>query len=325
MLAELGIVVIALGCAYAMGVALNQGSTCAVTAARELVDHRSPRMTIGFMLAVAAAGLVWLPLAWSGAGQVSLSGGVPIAWSLIVGAMLLGFGAVINDACLLGTLSRIGHGEVRFFALPVGLGIGFALADRLHPDAGTVPMINLLGRPSPASGAVLIAFMVAIAVGAFLMIRGGDRGDLRRWPLWFAMLVLGVSGAALFALAPGWTYADFLRRGVAMEGGMTIMAGAAAVSAALAMVAGAISAGVVGRTFRYRPPRFGGVMRSIAGGAVMAVGATLVPGGNDAVLLAELPALTASGIAGFAVMSGTVLGLLLLLRRRLSRPRPVAA
>ena len=57
---------LALGTAFVMGYALNQGSTCAVTAAREWIDRRTARMATGLAVAVAVAGLTWL--SWPGWG-----------------------------------------------------------------------------------------------------------------------------------------------------------------------------------------------------------------------------------------------------------------
>ena len=61
----------------------------------------------------------------------------------------------------------------------------------------------------------------------------------------------------------------------------------------------------------------------------------MVPGGNDAVLLAALPAATLSGLIGYLTMTATVVGLLLgarhgwpavrRLRRRWDRQGPTSA
>lgn len=297
-----------------MGYALNQGSTCAVTAAKEWIDRRTARMATGLAVAVAVAGVTWLSLTWMGLIG-PLSGGRPVTGGLIIGAVLLGIGALINDACLLGTLSRIGHGELRFLALPPGLALGFLLTDWLVPAGTRAQMPNPLSAPSTLGGIVLLAFVALMVCGVRAMRRGGDDGDVYRWSLWSAMIILGFTGAILFALAPGWTYADFVHRGVSFQSGMMVSSGLAAISAAVAMVTGALCAGIVGRTYIHQAPDLAGLMRSVVGGGVMAVGIVLVPGGNDTVLLAELPVLTPSGLVGFAVMSGTVTGLLWLQRR----------
>jgi hypothetical protein len=49
--------------------------------------------------------------------------------------------------------------------------------------------------------------------------------------------------------------------------------------------------------------------RSVAGGTLMMLGAGLIPGGNDALLLGSAPAGAASGLVGFVVMNLAILGL----------------
>lgn len=301
-------------CALVMGFALNQGSTCAVSAARELVLERRSRLTIGFAIAVSAAGLVWLGLTWFGVADVALAGELPIRWPLFVGAGLLGLGAVINDGCLLGTIARIGDGEVRFLALPVGLAIGFAGTGQLPLPVTPPAATNPLAHVSEVGLVVVLIFVLALVGGWRWLRRGGDQPQGARWSIGLAMAVLGVSGAALFALAPGWSYADVVQHGVAPVGMMGVVTGPAGALAGAALLAGAILAGLQTRRFRFQMPRAATLLRSVAGGAVMAAGAAMVPGGNDTVLLAALPAATLSGLVGYLVMTGTVVGLLIAAR-----------
>lgn len=321
MILTLALVLVASLCAFGMGYALNQGSTCAVTAARQVIDERQARMLTGFGLAVAAAGLVWLPLAWFGGGLVHLAPERPIGWGLILGAGLLGAGAVLNRACLLGSISRIGDGKVRFLGLPVGLAVGFAIADRLLPaPTRTVP--NPLAHPTGVGVAVLVMFALLLVAGWIWMKRSGDGGDRVRWPWRVSMVMLGVTGAILFAIAPGWTVADAVRRGVAPlhpDGLMAaaadagpMMQGALGLSMFGLLCVGAITAGIRRRTFAFKRPGAIAVSRSIGGGTVMALGASLVPGGNDTLLLADLPAGTLSGLVAWLAMSAVVFALLLL-------------
>jgi len=327
MILTLALILTAGLCAFGMGYALNQGSTCAVTAARQVIDERQAHLLTGFGVAAAAAGLVWLPLAWFGGEQVHLAPERPVGWGLILGAGLLGIGAVLNRACLLGSISRIGDGKVRFLGLPAGLAIGFAIADRLVPaPAATLP--NPLAHPSEVGLGVLAAFGLLLAAGWIWMKRRGDSGDAVRWPGRVAMVVLGVAGAILFAIAPGWTVADAVRLGIAplhptglmaMVGTSPMMQGALGLTMFALLCAGAVTAGVRRQSFRFRRPSVVAVSRSIGGGTVMALGASLVPGGNDTLLLAALPAATLSGLVAYLVMSAVVFALLLL--RRTTPPR----
>ena len=280
-----------------------------MTAAKLLLHDAETGLTIGFVLAVAVAGTITLPLAWWLGPAAHLAPWSEITPGLIAGAALLGIGAVINDACLFGTLHRIGDGELRFLALPVGLGFGFVLAANLPGLAGAPSQANPLAHTSPAGWAALAGFAGAGLVAARVLIRRqAPRLRASGWPLAQTMALFGLAGALLYALVPGWTYADAVRRAV-----VTAPAGMAGVGAALCAVAtltGAVTAGLRSGRFAYQRPTLRGTSRSLLGGMVMALGAVLIPGGNDTLLFAALPALSPGGIAAYLTMTATVLAIL---------------
>jgi len=309
MILSLGLAVLAALCAFVIGYALNQGTTCAVVAARQVLDERRPTMLLGFGVAAAAAGLVWLPLAWMTNGAVTLTPEHTVGGGLILGSVLLGLGAVMNRACLMGSISRIGDGRLSYLGLPVGLAAGFVLGDRLGLSAPGAQE-NMLGRPSGIGLLVLVVFGVLVWLGWWGMRRLGDAGGEDRWSWRTAMVVLGVSGAVLFAVAPGWTLADAIRLAVPGDVMSVMAAGALGLLMFAILSAGAIVSGIRRRSFVLRPPRPVAFSRSILGGAVMALGANLVPGGNDTLLLAALPGATVAGLVAYIVMSATVFALL---------------
>jgi uncharacterized protein len=308
------LLILATACAFLMGYSVNQGSTCAVAAAKELVDQRQGKMLTGFAIAIGTAGVICLPLAWISGGTVHLARDAGISGSLILGAVLLGIGALINDACLFGTLSRIGHGEVRFFALPVGLTLGFAIADRQDLFQAAPRVANRFAEPSLAGYLVVAGFAILLVVSWFRLGREAILPISRDWPLRRAMMTLGICGALLFTLTPGWTYADAVHRAVAPGNG-TKMIAAGVIIAALAALAGALVSGVRARSFHFEKPTVRTLLRSLIGGTIMAFGGTLIPGGNDTLLLSSVPSATVSGLTAYAFMSITVPILLILLRR----------
>lgn len=314
MIWNLGLAGLAALSAFVTGYALNQGTTCAVLAARQILEDRRPTMLLGFGVAAATAGLVWLPLSWS--GLVFLTPDRTIGGGLIAGAVLLGAGAVLNRACLLGSISRIGDGRLSYLGLPVGLFLGFVLADALRAQ-GSPSRPNLLGHPSEVSMLFLVAFGVAVWLGWAILRSLGDRAEDDRWSGRVAMTVLGIAGALLFAAAPGWTLADAIRI-AAPHGAMPLMAATALGLFMFALLcAGAVASGMKRRSFVLRPPRPLAFLRSLAGGTVMALGASLIPGGNDSLLLAALPGATLAGFVAYGVMTAAVFALLMS-RRMLS-------
>lgn len=311
-------VAVALG--FLIGFAAGQASTCAVTAAKEIVYQGRARLLTGFLIASGVAGLLCLPLAWTIGMRAGLPPETAIGGALAIGALLLAAGALVNDACLLGTLARLSQGEVRFLAVPVGLATGYAVVISAGPPREALTP-NLFGQPAAPAVALVLASAMFVGFGWRALRRGGDAGSPGRWRLRTAMLVLGGAGALLFVLTPGWTYSDAVRQGVEEAGSaMPKMQTLAAILTGAATLAGAFAAGAVSGRFRFQRPAPGLVLRSIAGGTLMAIGAAYVPGGNDNLLLWAVPGGSVSGLVAYLIMSAAIL-LALFAQRHLTRAR----
>lgn len=296
-------IALAMACAFIIGLAVNRGSTCAVAAARDLVRARQADSLVGFVVAIGVAGLLTLSARWLAGPLVHLVGDPPLGWPLLAGGVLLGIGATVNGACLFGTLGRIGNGELHFLAMPVGLALGFAAASLVPGFAPGIPAPNPLAAPSLAGFAMLALFATA-ALAAWLWI-GSNASSDRHWSYRHAMLLLGLAGSIEFMLIPGATYVDAVR--LSVLGGMAGYA--VPVAATVAAMAGTIIAGATAGTLRLRGPKPMALLRSLLGGMLMAAGGWLIPGGNDALLLAYLPGATLGGLIAYLVMTATVITL----------------
>jgi uncharacterized protein len=111
----------------------------------------------------------------------------------------------------------------------------------------------------------------------------------------------------LYVLQPGWSYADAVRRGVEPVMAMMTASWSGAI-AALMTVFGAIVSATRLRVFNPARPSVADIARSLGGGVLIAIGATMIPGGNDTLLLASVPAGSVSGAIAFTVMTGVVVG-----------------
>lgn len=297
----MGFGVITAAIAFLIGYLINQGGTCAVAASRDVVAGRPPSLFLGFGLAAGLAGLITLPLvSWLGPlGHLGAFGviGVP----LFIGAGLVAIGAVLNDACLLGSLWRLGNGEVRLLLLPVGLGIGFYAAGYLHlQHAAAVPQHT-------APPAMLIALFGLLAVGfAVALIRAERSRMAGRLPLVWSMALLGLAGGVMFVVRPGWTYADLVKLAVAPSMPALVLGLGVAIPALMTIV-GALLAALRAKTFALALPTWSTALRTVAGGAAMGLGASLIPGGNDALLLGAIPSGSASGTVAYLTMNALIL------------------
>ncbi len=67
------------------------------------------------------------------------------------GASIAGSGAFVNGACPMGTLTRIGLGELQFLFTLVGLAIGLVILDATQflPAVATLPERSDSALPAP--------------------------------------------------------------------------------------------------------------------------------------------------------------------------------
>ncbi|MEM8786813.1 MAG: YeeE/YedE thiosulfate transporter family protein [Pseudomonadota bacterium] len=297
--------------AFLCGFAIRRGSICAVVAAQMLVrDRRSTRMR-AFGLAAAASGAVILPLHWMMPDAVHLSPDRSVGWAAIAGGAVFGLGARLNEGCVLGTLSHLTGGRTDYAFTVVGMIAGALATYAWHglPDVATD--LSPLEAPGPLSLLVAAVFMLTVGLTLQRRARRWLR-DLRapgvvHFGPFRAMLVIGLCGGLLHALAGGWTYMSVLSDHALWlaDPTKTVATGptAVAMAAAGAVVAGGIVAALRSGTFHWRGPTLRRSTRCLAGGCLMGGGAYLVPGGNGALIVHGVPSLAGHALASYAVMT----------------------
>ena len=291
-----------------------------MVAAHELHKRQPPRMFVGFLAASAAAGLVAVPIVWTGILDAILVPSTSINFLLLIGAITFGFGALINGTCLLGSLARLGNGEIRLLALPLGLAIGILAADhgRFGYDA-TWP--SLISRPSVTGLVTLLALLAVLVLALVFVSMKSVLRTRQGWSFGASMIGLGITGGLLYALSPAWTFVDLIQRGLPLR--MT-PAGEVALTAVISSIAGALTASFRQGNLRLQLPTANGILQSFVGGTLMGIGIALIPGGNDGLILAAVPTLSPGGIVAYLLMTITIVfGFAArgkLVRPRLSRP-----
>jgi Sulphur transport len=291
---------LALMCAVAMGLAIHHGSTCTVAAVKELMHTRRPTR----LLAMAEAAL-WVCGGLLIARQLGVTMTLPhghalTAWT-IAGAVLLGLGAVLNGACVVGTIARLGRGQWVYAATPIGFFAGCIV----------VPAVISLPTPAPSpdlSPVLAAPGWVAWALAALLGARAAHalwqrrRAMFSAWSPHAATASIGVAFIALLLLAGAWAYTDVLAdaaRGMTRE-----LHARLALCAAL--LAGALLGGWMRGPTGHRRASAAWLLRCAAGGALMGAGSLLIPGSNDSLLLLGLPLLWPHAWLAVAVMATTV-------------------
>lgn len=287
---------LALLCAAIMGLAIQRGNTCTVVALDELLRTRRPAR----LLAMIEASV------WVGGGlivlhQFALLPQIPAGYEVtrwtLIGAVLLGLGAVVNRGCVFGTVARIGSGEWAYLATPFGFCAGcMSVALVFSPPAaqGLESAPPVLGAPSWVAW-LFLAFAIVRWVQLLARVRVSPTSA---WSPHAATTVIGITFVGLLLLAGAWTYTDVLAdvvRGMAQNV-------SARLSLGLALLLGAVGGGALDGRLRNGSPSVPAVARCFAGGLLMGWGSLLIPGGNDALILLGMPLLRPYAWAAFATM-----------------------
>jgi uncharacterized membrane protein YedE/YeeE len=298
---------------FLIGYASQRAGVCMVRAVREVIERRRVNRLAGFLLSAASAMVVMGLAKTFGASPFDTIFGTPPDALVIAGGVLFGLGSLINGHCAMGTLAALTTGELSRLATIAAL---FVAALLLGPSMSSAALL-LPDRPalvSPLAGnaarALILGSMLAAVSAGYIYRRLRWNRPKGGWSPLIAMTLIGAASGLLFALDRQWVYTSRIAE-VAYGGSWTL----GALSGLAALIVGMTSAGVIGGTFRWQAGSGTQWLRAGAGGLLMGVGATLVPGGNDAMLFTGVPLLLPNLLVGYASFALT-LTLALLIRRR---------
>ncbi len=289
---------VAVFCAGVMGFAIQRGATCTVAAMDEVVNKRRFQRLVSM-----GEASLWVVSGLLITNALGLLGTMPpgyaISLATIAGGVLLGIGAFVNRACVFGAIARLGSGEWAYVATPIGFYAGCLTL----PYLVTAPAAQKLAYGSPVLQASL---WVAVLAGAVMLVRllaalrpaehdvesslaSRLREGIARhiWSPHAATTVIGISFFFMLLLVGAWSYTDVLAE-LARGMSRNLVARGALL---LAMLAGAVIGGFTAGRFMHTPITFGQLLRCFAGGALMAWGSALIPGGNDGLILVGIPLL----------------------------------
>ena len=257
--------------AFVLGFALNHGSICTVIATTELVSEKRPARFIALVECAVWAALVYAILETSPA--------MPQGWSplgyLVPAAMLFGIGTYVNGACVFGSVGHFGNGHIDFGFTFLGV---FAV---LYIES----LFGLLPERPPISASLPLGpVLLAIALSAILALRLGvslrSESNFRRLTL--AMAAIGITFTILAVLAPRFSITTSV-------GSIVTIPVAGAVTSVCMFGGSIVSARLRQRRFMLAWPTIEDIVRRTLGGILMGLGALLIPGGNDTLLMVGLP------------------------------------
>lgn len=300
---------------FLIGYASQRSGVCMVRAMREVIERRRFHRVAGFALAAGSAMVVMGLAEIAGARPFeTILGTAPDPLS-IIGGMLFGLGSLTAGHCAMGTLAALTRGELARLATIAAM---FAAALLLGPDMSKAALLlppraalvsPLTGQPAVA---LTLGSVIVVGAGAYIHRRIGWHRPKGGWSPLIAMGVVGAASGVLFALDRHWVYTSRIAE---IAHGEPV---GPALSGLPALVAGMTAATLAAGTFRVHLAPARRWARAGAGGLLMGTGATLVPGGNDAMLFTGVPLLLPNLLAAYAAFTATLFAALLL--RRLAVP-----
>ena len=308
-----------------VGFFADRTSICTVKAVVEIFTTRRAFMLLSFAKTVlwVTGVTIWL-VWWIGAARpASLSFG--ISWFSICGGVLFGIGAVFNGGCAFSTLTRLGSGNLGMLVTLSGFAAGVTIFELIGFSADGIgivrvaPLFELNHVAATVMGLALTFWMIWELLRLWRTAPGGRWSTLLlspRFRLSTAAAVIGVSNGILYTYLGTWSYTHTLRSSVEQ---MIVPAdvGAGQVSAAmlwwlfLALVVGVVVSSVLSRRFVLDWRALAGWQGFLWGGILMGLGAALVPGGNDVLLLNAIPGLSPHALPAYlAMLAGIAIALM---------------
>lgn len=299
---------------FLIGYSSQRSGVCMVRAVREVIERRRVHRLAGFLLAAASAMLVMAAAKAVGATPFQTIIGAKINALGILGGVLFGLGTRLNGHCAIGILAALTAGRLsQLAALAAMFVAALAVGPAMSKAALTLPPRTPLVSPlaSDLTLAVVVGSVMAVLAATYIYRRIGWRRPRGGWSPLIAMSLIGTASGILFALDQKWVYTSRIADAAYGEVPLTV----AALAGPVALIAGMTIAAIVGGMFRLRLGTQREWWTACAGGLLMGIGATLVPGGNDTMLFTGVPLLLPNLLVAYVAFTVTLFAGLLLSKR----------
>jgi uncharacterized membrane protein YedE/YeeE len=293
--------IVLLTLAFILGFVANRTTLCAVKAVDEILFQRHAKVLASFGKIILWACGTSIILEW-------VFGIVPtqtVKYSLnlqsLLGGLILGAGAVLNGGCALYTLIRLGRGDLGMLISITGISVSIFLLSSIQSIIPTISITSTISSftlHAPYKLTLSIMVMVWMVIELFRLSRHFKLSQWRTrllaecYQLSTASAILGICNGVLFAVVGTWSYTYTLITSVATlspEFSHTNDVSSLLWGLTLTLLAGiAGSSFIKGRfTILFKPEI--NWLRYFSGGMLMGLGALLIPGGNDVLLLSAIP------------------------------------
>ncbi len=283
---------------FSLGFVLVRANTCIVVNTKIAIMDRNYSGWAGIIFVMSWAALISVALSLFVSSAELAVQFTHLGESILFGGIALGLGALVNKGCFMGSVSRIGCGNLNYIFTLIGMGLMLLICSEFTPDI--IPEKSIVQKPLSDHNHVTwlqTVFFLSLAIFCFWQLRHHRRRDV------FTLLCVGVIGGLLFGLKPDWTYSGLF---IVIWQWPEIFADWFIELSAALVFFGAVLSAILKQEFKLTKLDPAAVLQSFVGGAMMGVGAVLIPGGNDTLLLLGLPHAASYAIGAYAVMGLTI-------------------
>ena len=303
-----------------MGFAAHRSGVCTVKAVMELVTTGRAFLLASFWRAALWVMVVDLVVYWAGGAQPIFGPAVRLSYWPFIGGVAFGMGAAMNKGCAFSTLNRLGGGDLGMLVTLIAFFLGSAAMIAYPIEAISGPVEQLPGLLMHRQD--VVALLTLILVGWVIRRtwylwkeRPHEQGPRQmllseRYRLSTGAALIGLSAGILFALQGAWLYTSTVRSLATMAFDPTAGPSLDHLLLFAAVLFGIVVSVWQRRAFRLQAPGPVAAMRHFGGGMMMGVGATMIPGGNDVLVLQTIPLLLPHAILAYL---GVLLGIFLIL------------
>lgn len=308
---------IALLAGVVLGASAHRAGLCTVKAVSEVVTTHRARLIVSFLKAS-----LWTTgiLAWAALlGAPVELGQRPFLASGLAGGLIFGIGAGLNGACSFSTLARLADGHFVMVFTLIGWAVAILSFQQFHPGFH----IAAAGSAVPSAMAFPLSVWMLWEMRNLWRRRVATLSGIRTgyWSLSSAVLLIAVANSALLLVGRSWS---FTSTALCSAGEFPItpcqhtgMLWTISVAAMVTM----IGSSLMRRSFRIRRTTVKAALRHLTAGLAMGTGASLIPGGNDGLILFGLPAFSPHALPSWtAIVAGITLSLFAL--RAIGLPVP---
>ena len=308
-------VLLSLAMGAILGFSAHRAGLCTVKAVAEVLTSRRGRFLWSF-----AKSAAWVMATTALVG--ALGAGIdythwPFTAASVAGGVLFGVGAGINGGCTFSTLSRTMDGNLAVLGAVACWPLGM-LAALLLP---LPPIYPVRGAHSA------LPFWLLLPLGLWLLWEGlaivrrlRRAGTLRRalgapvYTLSAAAALVGLSNAVLLEASGPWSFTGAILCGIGADKLARCDRPALPCLIVLAALAGMAASAWQRGSFAMRRPRLRPTLRHATGGFLMGAGATLIPGGNDGLILFGIPSLSPHAVPAYLALLLGILATLMTMR-----------